>query len=97
MYAIVSFTDHYGKEISYRIDGSEFELRNKIYRRVCIEKMVVADARQLITCTIYNPDGTKVAEAKDSIESYVARMSSTDLLYETIMKFADSAYAYFHH
>ena len=97
MYAIVSFTDHYGKEISYRIDGSEFELRNKIYRRVCIEKMVVADARQLITCTIYTPDGTKVAEAKDSIESYVARMSSTDLLYETIMKFADSAYAYFHH
>ena len=32
----------------------------------------------------------------DSMESYIARMSESDVLYELIMKFSDSAYNYFH-
>ena len=59
--------------------------------------MVVADARQLITCTVYDEDGTEVASASDSIEGYIARMaSSSNELFEAIMIFADSAYAFFH-
>ena len=98
MYAVVSFTNHYGDAKTFRIEGSDFELynsSNSIYR-IYIEQMVLADARQLITCTVYNKDGSVAASASDSIESYIARMSSTGALYEAIMKFADSAYKFFH-
>ena len=98
MYAVATFTKHTGTAQSIRLDGSDFELYNasKSIYRIYIEEMVVADARQLITCTVYDADGTEVASASDSIESYIARMASSDALYETIMKFADSAYAYLH-
>ena len=98
MYAIISFTDHCGNEKTFRIEGIDFELYNasSALYRIFIEQMVVADVRQLITCTVYNPDGSVAASASDSIEGYIARMSSTDELYETIMKFADSAYKFFH-
>ena len=98
MYAIVNFKDHYGKEKTVRINGGKFELyqENGSIYRIYITEMAVADARQLITCTVYNQDGTVAASASDSIESYIARMSSTSELYEAIMKFADSAYAHFH-
>ena len=99
MYAVVTFTSHTGEEKTVRIDGEDFELFNAssgIYR-IYIEEMVVADARQLISCIVYDTSGTAVASATDSIESYIARMaSSSNELFETIMIFADSAYAFFH-
>ena len=86
MYAVISFTNHYGAEKSIRIEGSSFDLYNSssYTYRIYIEQMVVADVRQLITCTVYNPDGTVAASTSDSIESYIARMSSTGALYEVI-------------
>ncbi len=98
MYAVVTFTKHTGEAKSYRIEGSEFVLHNAAASRyrIYIEQMVVADARQPITCTVYRADGTEVASATDSIESYIARMSSGGEIYEAILKFADSAYNYFH-
>ena len=98
MYAIVSFTDHYGHEKEVTIEGNMFKEEKANLFRIYIEEMAVADARQMITCKVYNTDGAVVAEAIDSIESYIARATavSSNPLYEEVMKFADSAYAYFH-
>ena len=57
--------------------------------------MDLSDASQLVTVTVYNEDGTVYGTATDSVESYVARMSTSDTdLYMSIMKFATSARAY---
>ena len=98
MYVIVTFTDHYGHDKTVRIDGSKFKKHNDNIYRIYIEEMAVADARQMITCQVYNSSDEVVAWAVDSIESYVARATaaSSNPLYEAVMKFADSAYAYFH-
>jgi len=96
-YAVASFTDHYGNEKSVRVEGSAFkQLENDTDWYVPVKGLVVADVRQPVTVTVYNSDGTVSASCTDSIESYVARMSSENALYEAIMKFGVSAYAYFH-
>ena len=96
-YAVASFTDHYGNEKSVRVEGSAFkQLENDTDWYVPVKGLVVADVRQSVTVTVYNSDGTVSASCTDSIESYVARMSSKNALYEAIMKFGVSAYAYFH-
>ena len=60
-------------------------------REIELKDLVVADARQTVTCTIYNADGSEYATFTDSIESYIARVSSD--LNVAFMKFADSSYA----
>ena len=95
MYAIVTFTNHKNQEKNIRIEGSSF-ITNKAYKQIVIEEAVVADARRDITCTIYDTDGNVVASMTDSMASYVARMSATVPVGIPMLKFADSAYAYFH-
>ena len=58
-------------------------------------EIVLADARGLVTVKVYNGE-TEVASVVESVESYIARKSTESPLFEYIMKFADSAYAYFH-
>ena len=60
-----------------------------------LSAIVLADARALVTCTVYNESDEVLASVTDSVESYVAR-SSDDALFTCIMKFADSAYNFFH-
>ena len=96
MYAEVSFTNHYGEEKSVRIEGTNFYHYSGSIYKVAVNEVVVADVGQPVTCTIYDSLGNEVGTVTDSIESYIARMSSTDELYETIMKFANSAYVYLH-
>ena len=90
MTAEISYTDHYGDEIILETQpeavGSSWI--------VVLEELVVADGRQEITVKVYDGE-TVVAEAIDSMESYVARMNSSAPLYEQLMKFSDSAYTYF--
>ena len=62
---------------------------------VTVDEIVVADGRQLVTVQIYDGNNV-VAEAADSIESYVNRMSTGDDLFAMLMRFSDSAYASFH-
>jgi hypothetical protein len=97
MYAIATFTDHYGKQQSIRIEGTSFEqLKNDTDWYVPVKGVVVADCRQLVTVTVYNANGEAVATGADSIESYVSRNSGKNPLYMAIMKFGISAYASFH-
>ena len=96
MTATVSYTDHYGTVKEYTVAGSQFVAVNyngETCYSIAIDKLVVADAQQLVTVQVKDAEGTVVASATDSVESYIARMSSTGSLYETIMKFAVSAAA----
>ena len=97
MNAVVSFTDHYGRAKEITIPGSEFE-KNGGYHVLIIEQTVIADAHQNINCKIYDANGKLVTEVTDSMASYSARakQNTGNDLYEMIMKFATSAYAYLH-
>ena len=95
MYATVEFYDHLGNLVTMDISGDEFGKSGSFYY-VDINKLVIADARQIITITIYNADGSVYTTCQESIEDYLARRSSISDLYQAIMKFADSAHAYLH-
>ena len=92
MKAVITFTDHYGVDKTITVEGSDF-MQNGSFHVITVEDMVVADSRQDITCTIYNGEEI-VATATDSVEGYAARKG--DILFEYLMKFSDSAYAFFH-
>ena len=100
MYAMVSFTDFQGITREVRMEGSEFEKYGSsgdIYK-IVVDDVVLADAKTLVTVTLYNADGTVFGVNSDSVESYVARAESNNAdtygLYANIMKFAASAYNY---
>ena len=100
MYAMVTFADYQGINKEVRVEGSEFEAYGSsgdIYK-IVVDDVVLADAKQLVTVTLYDADGTVYGTGIDSVESYVARAesNSTDTygLYANIMKFATSAYNY---
>ncbi len=87
-----SFTNHYYETVEgtpeIKVDAA------KGYSYIAIDKIVVADANQMVS--VFAGD-TKIAE--DSVASYIARMdgsdSTTDPLYQSIMKFANAAKEYF--
>ena len=56
-----------------------------------LSKLVYADARCMVSVTIYNADGTVYGTATDSIESCASRSDGD--LFAILMKFADSARA----
>jgi len=95
MYAVVSFTDHNGKDKEIIVEGKDFEITGGV-AAITIDAIVVADARNLVTVTIYDSYDREVASATDSVESYIARMSTADPLYQQILCFSDGAYNYFH-
>ena len=97
MNAEITFNDHYGKAKSLKISGNEFDPGYATGKYVIeFDALVVADARQVVTCTIKDSDGNVVTTIKDSLASYAKRNIEKDDIYEAFMKFADSAYAYMH-
>ena len=93
MYAISSFTNHLGKKVETRIDGSEFIHEG---RMVVVKTIVAADYKQDVTVTVYSAEGEAVATAVDSVASYIARMSSGNAIYDAVAKFTAAAHAYLH-
>ena len=97
MYAVVSFTDHYGKPVEKTVaveaSGS--------FTVVRVEGMAIADYRGLVTCKLYSAAGAELGSVTDSIESYACRMA-IDLqkngvdLGDVIMKLGASSYEFFH-
>ena len=100
MYAEVSYKDHYGRPVEKTIQYADFVVENNGQHVVAIDTLVVADGSQIVTCTMYNADGTVFDTCTESVESYVYIMRVHNLdtygLYEAIMKFVDSSYSYFH-
>ena len=91
-YAIYTFTNNNGAKQEIRVEGTQFIDASSAYV-IEASALAYADARALVTYTVYNADGTVNATATDSIESYVAR-NSTNEAAVMLMKFADSAKAY---
>lgn len=75
------------------IKGKDFFAYNSWYG-VDVTGLPIADGRKLVTCEVYD-GGTLLASASDSVEGYVARNGSGVLVLQQLMKFVDSAYAYF--
>jgi hypothetical protein len=96
MYAIATFTDHLGKYHEIRVEGSEFAKYNSTTFGVVIDDLVVADGDQLVTVKVYDTNGNQVAYAADTVNSYAVRKLSDNVLFEMVLKFTTSAYAYFH-
>lgn len=94
MYAIYTYTDHNGVTKSYIVHGYDFINVGGMYG-VELNALVYADARSPVTVKVYTGNGALVAEATDSIESYVNRSGNTEL-FAALMRFADSAKAYLH-
>lgn len=82
--AKVSYTGYKGAKNEYT---TRVEQYNADYVMVVVDRLVVGDARQTVTCTIGNCTGT------DSVESYAARAGDEAVIAVTraMMKFADSA------
>ena len=87
----ITFTKHDGKAVEVEVPVV-MEGGTGV---VTVDQIVVADGRELVTVKIYDGNNV-VAEAADSIESYVNRMSTGDDLFAMLMRFSDSAYASFH-
>ncbi len=95
MYAVYSYTDHFGNEQSVTVKGEDFIEVSGLFG-VELSQLVYADARQLVTIRIYNAKGVLLSTVQDSIEGYVNRNGETDSLYDALIKFTDSAKAYLH-
>jgi len=97
MYAIATYTNHYGDSKVIRVEGEEFlqDPKDGCWY-IPVEGLVVADCRQLVTVRVYDGSNNVIAMAKDSVSSYIARISDASPLYVAIMKFAISAYNSFH-
>ena len=101
-YGTVSFTNHLGEAINVKLTENDlFRAGSNAVKNLCqviVDDIVLADARQLVTVTVYDADGNVYGQCADSVESYVRRGINSiysDLLVST-MKFADSAYDYLH-
>ena len=101
MYAKITYTNHYGNEkvlehVALQKSG------NAAILTLDVTGLSVADARKVITITVYNGDGSEYLTMSDSIESYCARMLNNPeyadkaYIFEAFMKFADSTYAFLH-
>ena len=97
MYAKVQFTDHYGKRIyDYKVEADEIKVYNEKYDyyKVVVDELVIADAAQVITVTLYDENGNAIGSITESINGYLYRANETypnDKLYMSLAKFSASA------
>ena len=94
MNAVVTFTNHTGNKVEAQIPGSEFLGNGTV---VVVDEIVAADYAQDVTIVVYDAAGNKVAEAVDSVASYLARKSGASAaIFDAVAKYTASAYAYLH-
>ncbi|MBR3507330.1 MAG: hypothetical protein IKO03_00875 [Lachnospiraceae bacterium] len=94
-YAKISFTNHNGTKVESTVAGSDYLVASATMSVIAVNELTIPDARKLVTCEVYDKDGNLLDSVTDSIESYVFR-GTTGEIDEAVLKFADSAYNYFH-
>lgn len=100
MYAEIHFTNYRGEEIVSR-EHIETSADTAAIRPAmgCVKASsdVIADARQMIICTVYHADGSIYAEAAESVEGCIKLHENTTLgsIFVAYLKFADSAAAFY--
>lgn len=90
--AVVSFTNHRGVDFEYETEI----LDTTDAKYVVVDEIRAADCDTEITVVIYNAEGEVIGQVTDSMRSYIARMQAGPDIYNAIMKYAVSAYNYFH-
>jgi hypothetical protein len=93
MTAKVEFTNHRGVKVTETVKPVMTDDAGLV---IAVKQIVAADGRMPVTVTVYDANGNVYGTATDSLESYLARMSTGNNLYASIMKFSDAAYAYLH-
>jgi hypothetical protein len=96
MYAIVTFTDHFGVAHETRVEQSAFSWYNSTTYGIIVDELVVADGDQLVTVTVYDGNGNVIASGSDSVNGYAARKLTSNALFEMVAKFTTSTYVYLH-
>ena len=98
MKAVVTYTDHYGEPVEREAVLSQ----DGNYVIITIGGIAVADYRTEVTCELYDASGAMIGSVTDTRAKYVARNTNklvspdgTVDLGDAIMKFGESAYAYF--
>ena len=92
MYAEISYVNYRGAGKTFTVDAADFGSYGS-HIKITVDELVLADAFQSVSVTLYNADGTVYGTGTDSVESYVAR-SGNSALSEAIVKFAYSAREY---
>ena len=100
MYATATYTKYNESEPrTYEFKYGDF-VANGSYNVLTLGTLVIADAKQLVTITVYNEDGSVYTTYKDSMNSYLARqIAKGDLesdIYTMTAKFTASAYNVLH-
>ena len=92
--AVASYVDHYGKPQT--VEVKEFDASWTGHYGVHVDTLAVADFARPVEIQVRNAQGEVLASATDSIASYAARMSKQNDIYEAMVKFGASSYAFFH-
>lgn len=97
MYAIIEYTPS-GETVekTVKVESKDFyeRIAGSLYG-VDVKELSIVDGRALMTCTLYNSDGTVVTTATDSIEGYAYRNAGKGKIFMDMMRFVDSAFTYF--
>ncbi len=95
MYAEITYQTSDGRNKTIRYTSGDFKHYSNTYWFITVDGMSITDGYQIVTCTLYNADGTVYGVMEDSMESYLARNLEKDSLYPAILKFIDSASKWF--
>ena len=95
MHATVSYEKHNGDKMEVAVNGADFVKFNDTVYGIRANTLVVADAQQPVTVTVYDANDQVVASGTDSIASYLSRSTTIGELGQAILKFAASAEIYF--
>jgi len=92
--AVVSFTDYMGNSQTATIDQKDASSTAK-FTIFTFSTLTAANGRQDITWTFYDSNNAEVLEITDSLAAYVGRMRGENPDLDEMLKYCDSAKAYF--
>ncbi len=94
MTARISYTDHYGKAVSYDIPGSAFGTFDASTLYVSVETLAAADLETVVSIDIMSGD-TLVSHNECSMARYCTQ-AATDPMVIALAKYCQAANSYFH-
>ena len=98
--AEISYISHNGRAYSKIISVVDFESdKSGKYYVFTAPGLAIADGQTVVTLVLKDGAGNVISTSTDSMESYAGRMKPTGNewdIYQMILKFSRSAYAYFH-
>lgn len=93
---VISYNDHDGNLVKNELAISEAQIEGS-FIIVTVDSFSALDSSALVTCELVEGE-TVIASVSDSVEGYVARITDESMIKvgTAMMKYCDSAYAYFY-